>query len=523
MKNFKSKLLEYFNLTENEYEELCKDVNLEDLPSYKNYLHIDDCANFIHEKIKKNTKTLIYGDYDCDGIMATSIIFLTLKTENFTPGFYIPSRENDGYGLTIKNIDKFNSLGYKLIILVDNGISLYEQIKHANSLGIDVVVLDHHTLEGCFPDAKFILHPIYSNFSKVNMSAGSVAFFFSIAYLQIVDEYLLTLAAISTISDLMPLIEYNRLLVKLAIKIINKNKYENVMLLMEKDDSSTINEQDISMLLVPKINAIGRLINDNSLYTIVKYFIRENDTVFIKKASSWIKEVNLKRKKMITDISLENSVDANNNSIIVVEKNINEGLIGLLAAKFMNDYNKPTAVLIEDTHNNDLYKGSMRSKEGFNVNVILDDLKDILISYGGHKNAGGFVLEKNNFDIFKNKFEIASKKHPFKNYEEKTIEISLPDVNKENFDILNRLAPFGQDFKEPKFMIKNIKTSFLQLSRNKKHIYTKFSTNGVIVYFNYDKNIYNNNYVDLIGNLNINYFNGLYTIQFTVLSFLESK
>ena len=522
MKDFKTKILEYFNLTKEQYDVLSKDVTIDDLPSFKNYKQIEECACFIHEKVNQKTKILIYGDYDCDGVMSTSILYLTLKTKDFTPGFYIPFRETDGYGLTKNNIDKFKELGYKLIILVDNGINLITEINYANSLGIEIVILDHHTIEGNLPNAKFILHPTYSGFSKINMSAGTVAFFFSVAYLGFVDEYLLSMAAISTLSDLMPLQDTNRLLVKLGLKMTNKNKYQNIFLLNSSNSVPFINEKDISMVIIPKINAIGRLINNSLLFNIVRYFTNIGDDKFILRQSKWINDVNNNRKQLVTDLVKNCQIDNNKNSIVIYEGDIKEGLAGLLATRFMDEFNKPTAVIVQEANNPEVLKGSLRSKKGFNVNIILNDMKDILLTHGGHENAGGLTLKKENFNLFKERFEKAAASHPFSNEKHDEIDINLGDLTKENYDFLYALSPFGQDFKAPKFIIKNIKTSFLKLSKNRQHIYTPININSTIVYFNYDKTLFNYPFVDLIGELNLNYFNNFYSVQFKVLMFSKN-
>lgn len=325
--------------------------------------------------------------------MSTSIMYLTLKTNDFTPGFYIPFRETDGYGLTKNNIDKFYSLGYKVLILVDNGIKLNDEIDYANSLGMEVIVLDHHINDDKLPNAKYILHPTISGFSDINMSAGTVCFFFSVAYLGLVDEYLLSLGAISTISDLMPLHDKNRTLVSLGLNSINKNKYTNISLLINKKEGN-INEKDISMLVAPKVNAIGRLVSDKTLFDIVRYFINFNNDKYIIEKAKWIEFINSERKQMVSNYIKENNIDNSKNSIVIVEDHMKEGLTGLLANKFMQEYKKPAVILVEESIHPGIYKGSLRSKNGFSINIILEDLKDILLTYGGHENAGGLSLKK---------------------------------------------------------------------------------------------------------------------------------
>ena len=520
MKDFKTKLFEYYELSLDDFSLLSKKLTLEDLPSYKKYKTIEECAEYFHNAIKNKKKILIYGDYDCDGVMSTSITYLTLKNEEYTPGFYIPFREVDGYGLTKDNIDRFKKLNYDILLLVDNGITLNEEIDYANSLGMEVVIFDHHTIEGKVPNAKFILHPKYSEFSNVNMCAGSVAFFFSVAYLGIIDEYLLTLAMISTISDLMELKDENRILVKLGLEAFNKNRYSNILRLINKD-FPRYNEQDIGMSVSPKINAIGRVITDNKLFDIIRYFIKFNDSNFIEKTSIWINYTNEYRKNLVRNLDKNDDIDENLFSVVVIENRLKEGLTGLLASRYMEKYDKPTVVLVPTAKDEQYLKGSIRSESGFDINIILNDVKDLLVAYGGHSNAGGLTIKKDKFAEFKSRFELAASKHPFIQIEDKYIEISVDEINKENYDLIDTLSPFGQGFKRPKFVIKGVKTNFLQYSRDNKHIITKISPSSSIVYFNYDKSIKNFELVNLYGYFDINYFRGYYTIQFNVYSFLK--
>jgi len=521
MMNFKQKILNYYSLSEVDYENLTKDVTISDLPNPFKYENMEGCVSFIKKQIELNKKILIYGDYDCDGVMATSIVFLALKTDTFTPGFYIPFRETDGYGLTKENIKKFSELGYEVLILVDNGITLNDEIDYANSLGLTVIIFDHHTMEEKLPNALFILHPIYSGFSEYNMCAGSLAFFFSMAYLGKVDEYLLTLAMISTISDLMEIKGYNRLLIKLGLKSLNTKKYSNIFQLINKD-LIKITETDIAILVAPKINAIGRIINDNSLFNIVRYFIKTDDANFTRDLAEWITDVNTHRKQLIKENNENLNFDNNKNSIVFEADNLKEGLTGLLAAKILDEYNKPVVVLTKSSKDEKILKGSIRSKSGFDVNIILNDLKDLLIAYGGHQNAGGLTLEDKNFQEFMKRFDFAASKHHFVDEKTDMIEINITDINKENYDFLMTLSPFGQGFKKPVFLIKNVKTTFLTKSKDNKHIIFKVNPTSAIVYFNFDKKIFDNNYVDLYGNLDINYFNNYTTTQFHVSGFLKN-
>ncbi|MGP1414051.1 MAG: single-stranded-DNA-specific exonuclease RecJ [Bacillales bacterium] len=516
MKNFEEKLKEFYKLDDETFNYLIKDLNIDDLPNYLNYKDIEKIVNFVKNKVNNKEKILIYGDYDCDGIMSTSIIYLTLKTNDYTPGYYIPFREIDGYGLTIKNIDKFNELGYKTIILVDNGITLIEEVNYAKKLGIDIIILDHHKPESITPNTEYILHPELSNFSQINMSAGTICYFFSRCYLGYVDEYLLVLAMISTLSDLMELIEYNRIIVKVGLKILNKNKYKNILMLLN-DKEENINEDDISMILVPKINSVGRLISNNNIFNIVKFFINKDNIDIYTKLNIWINSVNTYRKELIKNIyNCKYEYNDKLHSILFKVDDVKEGLIGLIANKYMNDFNKPTIILSEVKNNENLLKGSIRSKEGFNVNNFFYEIKDILYNFGGHSKAGGLTILKENYNNLEKAFDNYAIKHPFIDDNNEYINITIDDINYINYELIRKLSPFGQGFKKPKFLLSNINTSFLHIDENSKHIICNYNVNSSIIYFNYPKSILERNNVNLYGYMNENIFKNHRKIQFNI-------
>ena len=178
---FLEKLLDFYNLDYKSLQEE-NEQNLEDLPKKEVFHEGKLIASYLKEAILSNKKILIYGDYDCDGIMSTSILMLTLSSSTYKPGYYIPSREFDGYGLTKENVDRFYKLGYEIIICVDNGITLNEVIDYANSLKMTIIILDHHKIGQSLPKAKYIMHPEIDNFGEYNISAGEVSFYFSLFY-----------------------------------------------------------------------------------------------------------------------------------------------------------------------------------------------------------------------------------------------------------------------------------------------------------------------------------------------------
>ena len=292
--DFKIKLLNYFNINEKLYKELSKPVNELTLPNPNKFEGMEKAKNIINEAIKHDDKIVIYGDYDCDGIMSTSIMLKCFNMLNYRVGYYVPSRYIDGYGLNEKRVQDFYEKGYKLIITVDNGIAQFEAIKKAYELGMKVIVTDHHEQQENLPEAEVILHPIISNYGNVVCCGAYVAFMLASSLLNKCDKYLLSLASIATISDMMPLKEYNRDIVRLGIYYMNNNHYYPISLLA---DNSAIDENVIGLKIAPKINAVGRMIETTSINSLIEYFVTNNkeriDTIynFINETNEKLKEI----------------------------------------------------------------------------------------------------------------------------------------------------------------------------------------------------------------------------------------
>ncbi len=512
MKDFLTRLLDYYSISNNDYIKLTKELSYNDFEIAKKFKNIEECANFLKQKIQNNTKILIYGDYDCDGFMATSIMYLTLESYGYKSGYYIPFREKDGYGITKERIDFFYNLGYKLIILVDNGISKIEEIDYLNSLGMECIIFDHHEQLDILPKAKFIIHPLVSNFSNINTSAGAVCFYFSTVFLNAIDPYLLALGSISVISDMMPLLDHNRTLVKHGLKVINENRYKQIFMLI--NNKTQIDESDIGFSIAPKINAIGRIVNDNSLFNGVKFFISHNDNE-ITKLGNFINNVNILKRELVSEAFEKLSPVIENNCLIEII-DAKEGLTSLIANKYLQLYNVPTIVLVK---NGDILKGSIRSKKGFNVFDFLTKNKELFINQGGHELAGGLTLLESNFEKLKSAFSEYSLCHPLINEEIKAIKINLSEINFENYQLIKSLSPFGENFKAPIFEIDNYNTKTFKFSKNGEHIITPLNFNSSLVYFSFDKEILTINYVSLYGKMNDNLFNNRHMTQFEVISF----
>lgn len=511
--DFISKLCHHYNLTYDEFKELIKEKTIDDIPDYTHFKDIDKVTDRIHLAIKNNEKILIYGDYDCDGIMATSILVKTFELLNYDVGYYIPSRYLDGYGLNCQKVQEAYNKGYKLIITVDNGVMQHEAVNLANNLGIDVIITDHHNIPDVLPDALYILHPTYSNYGDLICCGAYVAFMLSWSLLGHYEPYLLSLAAIATISDLMELKGYNRNIVKISLAMLNEHNYPSIFNLIGAYEPM-IDESTFALRIAPKINAVGRVLEEHQANKIV-HFLTTNSMYEIRSIGKFIDEVNNKRKEMTSTCTSSLQIDENQSAIVIIceEK---EGLIGLIANQLLQKYNKPV-IVFSKAMDEEVYKGSARSKNGFSIVKAFESLKDLLVVYGGHSLAGGCSIKISDFDKFKERFISLADTYKIEEEKEETIELQLDEVTLHNYQILSSLGPFGMGFKAPKFSLPRLKTSFLTYSNDGKHIMTPLSMKSKLVGFYIGKDsVSSYSWINIEGKMALNYFRGNKSLQFII-------
>lgn len=525
MNEFLSELLKYYDLSLKEYDKLTKSPSNSLFDFVKSNEYFLSAKKVVEESIKNNEKILIFGDYDCDGILGTSIIYNSLKKKGYTPGFYIPFRESDGYGMSLEKAKYFESLGYTTFILVDNGITLFEVSEYIKSKdNLKLVIIDHHLIDET-KTLKYdaLIHWKYINeFNDTNISAGALAFLFSVAFLDEIDPYLLVLGGITIISDLMPMIGFNREMVQLVLKELNKenNNFDNIRYLMRVNRLEDVNEDDVALFLVPKVNSIGRIINDNSLFNIVKYFnldsIEKHDKIRV-----WIESVNENRKQLLTDIDETSFVDFElKDHCLFCLTTLKEGMIGLLANRLVEKYQK-TAFVISINEESEIYKGSVRSLKGVNAVEKLRLCSEFLVNFGGHESAAGFSLNKVNYNSFKNRIsEVCDiEKGEEKEELEKAIYIRIKDINYDNYEYIESLRPFGKGFEYPRLVLKHIPTHSLTLSKTKEHIVSKVGFDSFLVYFNYPLDLLEQDSVNFYGKIVKNVFRNQVSFQFKIYHF----
>ncbi|MDD8048918.1 MAG: single-stranded-DNA-specific exonuclease RecJ [Thomasclavelia sp.] len=479
---------------------------------YNDYDEFKD-ANKIVARINKaittNEKTCVYGDYDCDGILATSILVKALKMRGLDAKFHIPSRTDDGYGLNVKRVIQMYEKGYTLIITVDNGVKAFEAIDKANELGMDVIVTDHHDFDK-LPNAYAILHAkLNPDYPCQSISGGFTAYKLASKLLGKHDKYLYSLAAITTISDMMPLIDENRSLVLNGLKFMNENHFRTIDLIA--DTNSSYNTTTIGFNIAPKINSFGRLSNEASPNKLVLFFMGEMNESYNIEVGAFAKKLNEKRKYLTTKAYDQAMADYHEEDdfLFVANQNIAEGLVGLVAGKFTSSYNRPSFVMLKDTDSN-TYHGSARGVDNARIPDIFNYCKDDLIQYGGHSYAGGFSLESEKIESFKNNITSFLDSINFKVEENMYQGILVEDkeLSLTNIKDLSKLEPFGNGNDEPLFILKDQIIANLTPLSNGKHLKIMTRSNQTILMFNVkelDKYKINNK-IDIIFKVSINNF-----------------
>ncbi|HAK05097.1 MAG TPA: hypothetical protein DCM23_00135 [Firmicutes bacterium] len=492
------KLLTYYQIDLSTYRHMRRPLTYGDLPLSSSFPDLEKITKRIKLALSKREKIMVYGDYDADGVLATSILVDAFKKLNFEVGYYIPNRYQDGYGIHADKVEEIAAKGYSLIITVDNGVNAHEAINKAYDHGIEVIITDHHEILTDIPRNGGILHP-FIQAQPYPMCGAVMAFILSRALLDHVEPYHLALATIATISDMMPLLEVNRDLVRLGFDALNQGKYLPIARLTS--NGGIIDEQIISMEITPSINAIGRLVENSQINRLVKYFT-SSDEAETKTLASWIKEMNKKRRALMNSAFLELPVVEENAKAIVYLSNELEGLIGLLANKLVNEYDVPSVVFTPDESNPAHLIGSARTPLGYDLIAAFSSLEPHMLRGGGHSNAGGLTIEVAKFEAFKQGFINYFSSNGSASIAPKVIDLEISEISWDTLELINTFAPFGQNYKAPVFMIKNIKVSSLSFIKDDRFLATPLGLDRKLLSFNISREeVANYNHIHLIGTL----------------------
>ncbi|MDB9827054.1 single-stranded-DNA-specific exonuclease RecJ [Candidatus Pelagibacter sp.] len=452
------------------------DLNLNNI--FLNNKDFNQSIKLVVDCINNNEKICILGDYDVDGSAATSLFVKILESINHPFFYYIPDREKDGYGATKKLFQKLILEKPKLIIMVDCGSTSNEAIDFLNKNEIKSLIIDHHEINKPFPNANSIINPKKDNGYKEYdyLCATTLSYFFLELLIKEVkskiniEDYIIYVL-LATVCDVMPLRKLNRLIALNALKNfdITKNFALNTLFELNKKKNK-ISIYDLGYLIGPILNAGGRL--GKSQYA--TELLSSNNEQVIKDRSNHLIKLNDKRKKIenliLDEINFQKIEKENKDVIIYYNPNINEGLIGIIAARLKDYFNKPSIVI---TTSNELLKGSARSVYNYNIGRVIKNSLDIgiIISGGGHNMAAGFTLTKENLKIFENYiFEDFFKSNTINNntflYES---EISSLAFNQDFYDDIKKLEPFGTGNLIPTFLLKDLMI-IKPVVLNNKHI-----------------------------------------------------
>ena len=413
----------------------------------------DQCVREACERIMmakdQGEKVFVGGDYDADGICATAIMKKTLDVLGIRNGYYIPDRLREGYGLSAHTVDLVHKKGYTLIITVDNGVKAEEALARAAAYGMDVIVTDHHIMEGRI-QAQIVVHPALMDKRYASLCGAGTALQISRSLIGD-DPQLNALAMAASIGDVMPLWDETRRIVLTGMKNLREGCCPALKALLRNPYS--FDETDVAFQIVPKLNAISRMDENCSPNAVVKYLLCTSQGT-IQRLADQINGVNERRKRISDAMSARAEQMVNRDDFLVLyDSSFKQGIAGLCAGRIAEKYHKPTLVLAD---HEDLLTGSCRGVEGFNVYDFFSDFTE-LEAFGGHPMAAGLSLKKENYASFQVhvKEKMAETGFVYKEPVQKAILIDADDISIDNIIGLHEIAPVPADMQAPVFAVEN--------------------------------------------------------------------
>ena len=433
--------------------------SLEDLHDPYLLHDMDKAVDRIRQAIEQGELILVYGDYDADGMTSASIVKESLEQLGAECLVYLPNRFTDGYGPNASVYKYFiGQQGVSLIVTVDNGVAGHEAIDLAQSMGVDVIVTDHHSMPEVLPDAYAIVHPEHpeADYPFKQLAGCGVAFKLACALLEEVQVELLDLVAIGTIADMVSLTDENRIMVQYGLEVLRNTQRIGLQELFEIAgiSSSDITEETVGFQLAPRLNALGRLADPNPAIDLLTGFDDEE----VHEIALMIQEKNEERKEIVQAVYEEakSLVDPNKSVQVLAKEGWNPGVLGIVAGRLLEELGQTVIVLnIEDGR----AKGSARSIEAVDIFEALDPHRALFIAFGGHAGAAGMTLEAEQLDALSEILETYVKdkgldaKGKSKLYLDE--ELDLESLSLDTVKSFEKLAPFGMDNQKPVFYIRD--------------------------------------------------------------------
>ncbi|MDG1830803.1 MAG: single-stranded-DNA-specific exonuclease RecJ [Flavobacteriaceae bacterium] len=498
---------------------------------------MNEAVNRILQAIENKEPMMIFGDYDVDGTSSVALLSSFLKDIGAKLSTYIPDRNNEGYGISLKAIDLAEKNKETLIIALDCGIKANDQVQYALKKEIDFIICDHHNPSNQLPNAYAILNPKRKDckYPFKELCGCGVGF----KLIQAINQrkglemeniiHYLDLVAVAIAADIVPLIGENRILTYVGLQVINSNPRLGLHCLLQNNNKKEFNVGDLMFYVGPRINAAGRM--DHASLALELLLEKELDKG--KKLAEKIEELNIQRREIEKNITeqalkkIDNENKLNSNSTVVFEKSWNKGVIGIVASRLIEKHYKPTIVFCKSKEGN--LTGSARSIKDVDLYKILEKCKANILKFGGHKYAAGLTIEENDYASFKESFEKAVGDYINNKLPENEIriesKIELSSITPKFFRILNQFEPFGPGNRRPIFLSEHLslKGGLNKIGKNREHLKLSVSqesdkTFSAIGFWLSEKatSISSNSTFSMLYTIDENTWNGITTIQLKI-------
>ena len=517
------------NITQKDKIEVFLNPNRNDF--YSPYLlnDMEKAVNRIQKAIQEHEKVVIYGDYDVDGITSITVLKRFLAEQQLQADYYVPDRLEEGYGLNKKAMEHLAKKGYQLMITVDCGITAMEEVDYATELGMETIVTDHHEPLDTIPKALAVVNPKRKDSTYPFQGLAGVGVVFKL--IQAISEKLglpekaylkyLDLVCIGTISDIVPLIDENRVITKLGLKLVAVTKNIGLRELIKSIKLKKIDSTSISFGVAPRMNACGIMGKADEA---IELFLTEN----VAEAHEITEKLNRynSNRQIIEKRIFQEAMDRiakdhidQENSIVLGGENWHHGVIGIVSSKITETFYKPSILICFDGEEG---KGSGRSIMGFDLHKALCESSAYLDKFGGHEMAVGLSLQRKNFEPFKKKFQEIIE---VSNIQEMLpvikidADLDLKKISLQTVEELMQLEPFGEQNKVPIFGFKNLKIDAIRSLSDGKHLKLSLKySNGWLDAIGFNMGELVEQYrigdkVDVVGTLEINQFRDRKNLQ----------
>jgi single-stranded-DNA-specific exonuclease len=490
----------------------------------------------LEHSIAEREKVLIYGDYDVDGTTSIALVYGFLQGYHSQLDFYVPDRHKEGYGISKTAIDWASREGFKLIIALDCGIKSVGLTEYATSLGIDFIICDHHLPGEQVPEAYAVLDPKQPdcNYPFKELSGCGIGFKLMQAFCEKNSIELdrlysfLDLLVVSIASDIVPIVGENRILAYYGLQKLNHTPRIGLKALMKSAGFTNESLMDIRNLVFgigPRINAVGRLQHARQAVEL----LIAHDSQKADEVAEIINQINTQRQSIdalatqeaLTILADEEITKDNAQATVVFQPHWNKGVLGIMAARLIEQYHRPTIVLTE--HEGRL-TGSGRSIPGFNLYEAIAECADLLVEFGGHHQAAGLTLAPENLHLFKARFQQAVANHILPEQLIPPVEVDLKlrlnQITPKFYRILKQMAPFGPENMRPIFVSDNVMVEDIKILKE-KHLKFKArqsseSSEYTVIGFgmaDYLAQLQANPKIQLCYSIEENYYQGKTTLQ----------